>query len=79
MGKLKVSKFLLANGEVEFNLMDADGVRDVTIHPWDRGKGRREVYIAVDGGEFMNIVVSRKKFVKGLLAVFPELQLKKEG
>lgn len=46
----------------------------VVVHPWDRN-GDRSVYVEVrdSENEFHNVIVDREEFVRGLLAVFPEL------
>ncbi len=61
-----------------------DATEHVLIHPWVRAdwtdeQGGNSVYLEVsekdlDDGTFVNIIVNRKDFVEGLLAVFPELK-----
>jgi len=78
MPKLKVSDFRFVQAEREFTLHDgqpkSDGRREVNIHPWHRADGP-EVYIQIGEAGYIdqNIIVDRKKFVQGLLEVFPEL------
>lgn len=83
MGKLKVYKAanLSHPDEMQFSLKDDCDLGDeLRVHPWRR-PGDKAVFLSIDhgyGGGY-TIIVSRKKFVQGLLATFDELQLKEEN
>ena len=85
--------FTVSDGAKYVNSMNVEVQDRVYIHPWNRGFKRfpdRQVFIRVgaqskDGHEYdcheeeepRTIIVDRDKFIEGLLAVFPELTMKK--